>query len=61
VSFICLQTKNDYRKMALFWQRLRIGQPSPAAMRTGPEASKTETVPCTYRVGHPVRSHFRSI
>jgi len=36
-------------------------QDSPAAMRTGPESSKTETVPCTYRSGRPVRSHFRSI
>jgi len=35
-------------------------QGSPAAMRTGPEASKRkpETVPCTYRAGRPVCSHF---
>jgi len=61
MSFICLQTKNNYREMALFWQRLRTVQPSPAAMRTGTEASKTETVSCTFRVGRPVCSHFRSI
>jgi len=47
--------------MALFWQRLRTGQPSPAAMCTGPEASNTETVPCTYRAVRPVCSHFQSI